>query len=139
MLNNKASIGKRIAGGLVDCLISLMIFATLSLAQSYAYSGSFWSNGPALWIGSILISAACVFLEFRYGKTPGKLICKTKVVDEKGGSITLGQSIMRNLLRCIDGAFFYAIGLVMIATSKNNQRMGDFVAKTIVIDEEKLP
>ena len=78
-------------------------------------------------------------MEFKYGKTPGKFLCSSKVVTEAGAPITLGQSAIRNSLRLIDGIFLYLVGLIIIAVDKNNQRLGDLVAKTMVIDEKKSP
>ncbi len=144
MINNKASVGKRIAGGVLDCFVCLAVFIVLGiiLGDAYASTSSHGSvsvgvSGPSIWIGSILIIAVFSFLEFKFGKTPGKFICKTKVVTETGAAITLGQSVIRNLLRLIDGIFFYLVGLIIISIDKNNQRLGDLVAKTIVTDEEK--
>jgi uncharacterized RDD family membrane protein YckC len=56
------------------------------------------------------------------------------VVNESGGSITWGVSIGRNLMRIIDGLFFYLVGFIVALASKKNQRLGDIVARTYVVN-----
>ena len=72
------------------------------------------------------------------GRTIGKMALKLRVIKEKDNSrISYGQSIVRNLLRIVDGFFFYIVGMLLISSSKKNQRLGDNVAKTLVITEKR--
>ena len=87
----------------------------------------------------IVVIVLFIILEFKYGRTPGKFICKTRVVDQAtGAAITLRQSIIRNALRLVDGLGLYLVGFLIIALDKERQRLGDLIAKTVVIDERKL-
>jgi uncharacterized RDD family membrane protein YckC len=56
-----------------------------------------------------------------------------RVVNEDGGSIDWQASIVRNLLRIVDGLFIYLVGAILVWTSDKKQRLGDRLAKTIVI------
>lgn len=40
---------------------------------------------------------------------------------------------MRNVLRLLDGLFFYLIAAILVWTSRNRQRLGDRVAGTAVV------
>lgn len=62
----------------------------------------------------------------------GKLIAGIRVRDPDGGKIMLKQSVIRNLVRLVDGIFFNLVGVIIIYRSPLNQRLGDKIAKTVV-------
>ena len=62
-----------------------------------------------------------------------------KVVTEDGRPIEWGASIIRNLLRIIDGLFVYLVGAILIWTSPMKQRLGDLLAGTVVIVGPRAP
>jgi uncharacterized RDD family membrane protein YckC len=73
------------------------------------------------------------YLEGTRGQTIGKMITKIKVVREDGRPIDMEQAFKRNILRVIDGFVAYLIGAVLIWRSDKQQRLGDTVAKTVVV------
>ena len=81
-----------------------------------------------------IIFAYLILMEACVGWTVGKRILGMKVVDGSGRRIGLSKSVIRNLLRLIDGLpAFNILGIVLIASSPRGQRFGDRVAKTYVI------
>lgn len=76
-----------------------------------------------------------VFEAGKRGATPGKRIVGLRVVQATGSPITLGQAIVRNFLRFIDGmpVFTYAFGMTSCLATKRFQRLGDLAAGTVVI------
>jgi uncharacterized RDD family membrane protein YckC len=76
-----------------------------------------------------------VFETGKRGATPGKRAMGLRVVQTTGSPITLGQAVVRNFLRFIDGmpAFTYCFGLTSCLASKRFQRLGDLAAGTVVI------
>ncbi|QSG08758.1 RDD family protein [Halapricum desulfuricans] len=88
--------------------------------------------GLTLWLAvSILYHTV---LEWRWGKTLGKYLVSIKVTGVDGKSPSLLGSLLRNLLRLIDWLpFFYLVGIVTIAVSKSDRRLGDRVGNTIVV------
>jgi uncharacterized RDD family membrane protein YckC len=57
-----------------------------------------------------------------------------RVATVDGSRISWGASIIRNILRIIDALpFFYLLGAILIWTSPQKQRLGDRVAKTVVV------
>jgi uncharacterized RDD family membrane protein YckC len=71
------------------------------------------------------------------GQTLGKRLLKIRVVNKEDRKIIgYGGSFLRNILRLIDGIFFYLIGILSISSSDLNQRIGDKTAHTIVIKEQ---
>ena len=67
------------------------------------------------------------------GQTIGKRLVGLKVVDESFSEIKTRQAIIRFLFAYIDLGFFL-VGLIVASTNNKNQRIGDLVAKTVVID-----
>lgn len=77
-----------------------------------------------------------VFFETLWqGQTPGKRYVKIRVIRDDGRPVMLQQSTLRALLRFIDDTFF--IGVFFIVLSKREKRLGDWVAGTLVIQEER--
>jgi uncharacterized RDD family membrane protein YckC len=67
------------------------------------------------------------------GMTLGKRIVGIRVVDEEGDVAGFGAAIVRNLLRLVDGLFFYLVGAIFALTSPRGQRLGDRAAHTLVV------
>jgi uncharacterized RDD family membrane protein YckC len=55
------------------------------------------------------------------------------VVGEDGERVTFGAAVVRNLLRLVDGLFFYLVGFIFALVSTRGQRLGDRAAHTIVV------
>ncbi len=88
------------------------------------------------WIGVlyfIIYIGYYTYLEGSKGQTIGKMITKIKVVREDGKPIDMNQAFTRNILRIIDGLFAYLIGAILIWRSDKKQRLGDSIAKTVVV------
>lgn len=73
------------------------------------------------------------YLEGSRGQTIGKMVTKIRVVREDGGEIDMNQAFTRNILRIIDGLIAYLVGAILIWRSDKKQRLGDRVAKTVVV------
>lgn len=146
-----AGIGNRAYALLIDYTVSSVIITVFLIAWTYfsiqLYSiveGWFGSNNQlGLWLIAIPILTTFfiyigyfVFFEtFWQGQTPGKRYVKIRVIRDDGRPIRLQQATLRALLRPIDDTFF--IGVFLIALNKREKRIGDFVAGTIVIQEER--
>ncbi len=133
-----AVIRRGIAWALDFLFLSVFFFPA-----TYLYSGK-WMMGPEehLWGISDPICIVFLFIIFAYlilmeayvGWTVGKRILGMRVVDGSGNKIGLSKSVIRNLLRFVDGLpALNILGIVLIASSPRGQRFGDRVAKTYVI------
>jgi len=85
--------------------------------------------------------AACfgyfIVLERWLGWTIGKLLFSLRVVNLDEERISLRQSLVRNLMRVFDGLPYvipYLMGYARVRITRDRQRFGDRLAKTIVID-----
>ncbi|MGE0231355.1 MAG: RDD family protein [Flavobacteriaceae bacterium] len=141
---NIATAGLRIAGGLVDLVFALAIFFMFSVAfgtVSQTDEADFNVNltGWPFFAYALLMLLIYSWLEFRFGKTPGKFMVRTRVVKESGAPITFNQALIRNALRIIDGLLLYLVGLIIVLATKERQRFGDIVAKTLVVHDPVVP
>jgi uncharacterized RDD family membrane protein YckC len=94
-------------------------------------------GGPALVGLGLWLAVSIMYhtlLEWRWGKTLGKYLVSIKVTRPDGSSPSLFGSLLRNVVRLIDWLpFFYLIGIVTVAVSKSDRRLGDYVGNTIVV------
>lgn len=70
------------------------------------------------------------------GQTPAMKWLKLRIVAEDGGEITLGAHTLRALLLIADGFLLGVVGVIVMSSSPTHQRLGDKVAKTLVVRAE---
>jgi uncharacterized RDD family membrane protein YckC len=126
---------RRWAGAWIDLfVVALIIYGPMAALGDHA-----WGETVLLWLG--LASAYFPVTEGYTGRTLGKWITRTKVVDAAGRTPGLGKAVIRSLTRVIEVNPMLAggapAGLAVIAT-KTHQRIGDMLAGTFVIKNEDL-
>jgi uncharacterized RDD family membrane protein YckC len=68
------------------------------------------------------------------GRTIGKKILGLKVVSVDGTRPGVGRIAIRTLFRLVDWLpFFNLVGFILVVSLKSRQRLGDLVAKTVVV------
>ena len=73
------------------------------------------------------------------GRSIGKRALRLRVVKQDGTPLGFADSVLRNLLRGADALpLFYAIGVVVMGRDRLFRRLGDLVAGTLVVSEERL-
>ncbi len=119
-------VGPRFLALLIDTIIIGVVGAIL---------GVIFRNSPGLSGGvtGLLALAYFIVLEATQGATLGKMALGLRVTRTDGAPISWTESIIRNLLLIIDGLFVYLVGAILIWTSPLKQRLGDRVAKTVVV------
>ena len=84
----------------------------------------------------------CYFNLFEWlwnGQTPGKRLLHLRVIKVDGSPVSGIDVLLRNLSRPIDTLGpMGLIGLLMIFVSRKAQRLGDLMARTLVIHETKI-
>lgn len=66
-------------------------------------------------------------------QTLGKKLMGLRVAPVSGGELEMSQSFIRRFFDIVDLMFFGLVGMLVMSRSDINQRVGDKVAKTIVI------
>lgn len=125
-------IGIRFVAILIDSIIGwILAFICTQAAISSAQNGMLPLILGFVWV--VFIFAYYIYLEGSRGQTIGKMVVKIKVVTEDGGKISMKQAFIRNVLRIIDGIGGYLLGAILIWRSDKKQRLGDSIAKTVVV------
>jgi uncharacterized RDD family membrane protein YckC len=114
-------------------VIALMSGGTSSASTVGTQTAGFHLAGGSFLVWCLISLAYYISCETLLGGTLGKLALGLRVVDEEGGQIKWGASVVRNLLRIVDGLFFYLIGAVAVWSSPARQRLGDRAAHTYVV------
>ncbi|MCB2230583.1 RDD family protein [bacterium] len=98
-----------------------------------------WGYGWIVTDPLCLIFLLAIFVYFvigegMFGATIGKRVLGLRVTREDGMAISLGQAVVRNLLRLVDGLpALNIVGVVLIMRSPERARFGDRVAGTRVV------
>jgi uncharacterized RDD family membrane protein YckC len=75
---------------------------------------------------------------FFRGKSFGKHVFGLRVIQDQGYPITFWSSLLRNLVRAADAFPLYGPALITMICSRKFKRLGDLVARTVVIQERHV-
>jgi uncharacterized RDD family membrane protein YckC len=137
-----AGVALRFVAVLLDAIIVLFplgIVVGLLTGGGYSEQSDGYANagvnvaGNTAWIWLGFALSYYVLCEGMTGMTLGKRMVGIRVVDEEGDFAGFGAAIVRNLLRVVDGLFFYLVGAIFALTSPRGQRLGDRAAHTLVV------
>jgi|AntRauMinimDraft_4_1070384.scaffolds.fasta_scaffold00018_66 uncharacterized RDD family membrane protein YckC len=125
-------VGARVGAQIVDNIVTVAAL----LGVFFAGMAAGLPGMLSLFLGVAVGGYYMFLLEGAWdGKTLGKHLFGIKVVTEDGSECGYVDSLVRNVLQIVDGFFYYAVGLVLMASSDKRQRLGDRVADTVVVPE----
>jgi uncharacterized RDD family membrane protein YckC len=147
-----AGVGSRFLALLADTLIQIValvlmffvFFLVLGSARKDFVGGALIDTAAKWFVAAVVFfyfllywGYFSLFEAFWNGQTPGKRLLKIRVIKDTGRQITLFEALARNLLRVIDmlPPNFYLVGVISMVCNKEQKRLGDFVAGTIVVHE----
>src|ERR1700722_3027127 len=145
-----ANVGSRTLAILFDIglggLVLFIVYAlTLLLAHNAADDWLTRLSSNALKTLLILLVFGLQWVYFNLfewmwnGQTPGKRLLHLRVIKVDGSPVSGIDVLLRNLSRPIDTLGpMGLIGLLMIFVSRKAQRLGDLMARTLVIHETKI-
>src|SRR5882672_4153563 len=140
-----AGIGSRMAATVCDAGVLTLAYLLLGLAiQLLPTPASGDANGPWSTLGAIVLILTAFLLFWGYfllfealnnGRTPGKRLMGIRVVMDTGHPLTFTAAAVRNLVRIVDmqPLFTYQVGLGFVLFHRQNKRLGDIVAGTVVV------
>lgn len=119
---------------LIQGTIGSIISAIILLAFGISFGGEFGMGLILIFIFLIQWFYHVYFEVYRKGQTPGKKWLGLSVLDARGTPVSVGQSILRNLMRTADFMpFGYFFGFLSVVNTNHFQRLGDLVAGTLVV------
>jgi len=133
--------GRRIVAALLDIIPLVVLFMVMAAAfgdlgktadEGDGATFRFSLNGLPFVLYLFLSLAYFMVFEGLAARTPGKFIMGLKVVKLDGGRYDWKAVLVRNILRIVVPVF-YIVGLVTIAVTEKNQRIGDLAAGTLVV------
>jgi uncharacterized RDD family membrane protein YckC len=146
-----AGIGSRFLAWLADfglLLVALLIGACFASIVEGLRGGL----GAGVFLAALFAVQFVYFICFEWlwhGQTPGKYLLGIRVVTVEGTGLSFLQSAGRNILRMVDGApllpytmlvpFLYALGVAVAACNREQRRLGDFAAGTLVVHVDSRP
>lgn len=126
-----ASVGDRIAAQFIDWVVILAYCIFVIWFGSETNFNSFWFYLIFLIFPYLFYTLFCEI--FNNGQSLGKMVMKTRVVMADGSTPPLSSFLLRWLLYLVDGPLTSFMGLIPMVVTKNNQRLGDLAAGTVVI------
>lgn len=130
---------------MIDSLIQLalcVVIACLAL-PAIGYLGDLEKSNYVGWLigGLIIVELLVVYAYFivseifMQGQTFGKKVMHLRSIRTNGGPMTMKHILIRNLFRVFVDNF--GLGVLFMFFHKTNKRVGDLVAGTMVVIEEK--
>jgi len=126
-------VGRRAAAVIVDSILLFVVGYAIAAITGDTTSAGFHIEGVPFFIWLAISLAYYIVMEGATGATLGKRALGLKVVKVDGSAPGWQAAIVRNLLRLVDGLFFYLVGAIVVWISKSRQRLGDMAAHTIVV------
>lgn len=126
-------VALRAVATIIDMIVLGVVAWVVALFTGGTTATGFELQGAPALLMFLIALAYYVAMEARLGWTLGKRAIGIKVVKLDGAPLDWQASIIRNLLRVVDGLFFYLVGAIMVWTSKQRQRLGDRAAATLVV------
>src|SRR5580698_9504067 len=145
-----ANVGSRTLAILIDlaCCAFLLLSGYVATSIITRNQGVDWINRFSSTAITTLFLLLIFGLQWGYfnlfewfwnGQTPGKRLLHLRVIKVDGTPVSLIDVLLRNLSRPIDTfGPMGLIGLLMIFVSRHAQRLGDVMARTLVIHETKI-
>lgn len=129
--------GRRVLATIVDTIVLSIVFGGLASVFIGVLAGGD-EESPLAGVAGILILvfffAYYIVMETLWGQTLGKMLLGIQVVRESTGQPPgLGAAAIRTVLRIVDGIASYLVAFIVVLASPRNRRLGDMVARTLVV------
>lgn len=144
-----AGLGSRFLACTIDTLliIVLLVFVNFALVAFLQITDLLGTRDVAgAWIVAIfglltfgIFWGYYIFFETVWnGQTPGKRRNGLRVICRDGTPVTLGETVIRNLVRIVDFLpMFYAVGIITMFVDGRSRRLGDLAAGTLVVRDRE--
>jgi uncharacterized RDD family membrane protein YckC len=138
-----AGLGSRFLAWLVDMALLGVLLIAGAVFWSPLEAGRPGLGQALMFIWQfVLLWGYFLFFEWLWqGQTPGKRLLGIRVISLEGTSASFLAVAIRNVLRVVDGLplpfLLYGLGVVVAACNRENRRLGDLAAGTLVVRVER--
>ncbi|HWK29396.1 MAG TPA: RDD family protein [Solirubrobacter sp.] len=132
-----AGIGSRFMALLIDSLIGYAVLAALIAIAAVAGGDLAVAIVAATAVLAVNVVYFVVFEVWGGGRTIGHRATGLRVVTTGGAQVGLRASLIRNVIRLVELTLLYVPAVVSVLATRNNQRLGDLAAGTLVIRDRK--
>lgn len=123
---------------LIDKVIQAIAISAMSIAAIPLGMGGIGGGFFLIFLFAVEWLYPVLFELLMRGQTPGKKVLGIAVVNDDLSPVTLGTSLVRNLLRAVDFLPLLYLGAVITMLSNRRfQRLGDLAAGTLVISSTR--
>jgi uncharacterized RDD family membrane protein YckC len=135
---NYAGFWIRFAAKFVDGIILgipfMVVFAIVAVARGRAPTRREFDLVPLLIQLAFVVVQGVYTIYFvgKYGATPGKMVCKLKIVSQYGESISYGRATGRFFAEMLSGMICY-IGYIMVGFDSEKRALHDHICSTRVV------
>ena len=128
-----AGLGSRVIAGSIDLLVKVAVLLALFIALPSSQVGlAVWTTLSFV----VYFGYDIAFEVLGGGRTLGKRATGLRVTADDGAPVGFRRSIVRNLVRLLDGpGTGYIVGMASILLTRRSQRLGDLAAGTYVLRE----
>ena len=142
-----AGVGARVAAFTLDALIQFVILGVVLFFMQVDMGrlAELNSDRTLFYVAALLIMLFlfqwgyfAFFEAAMNGRTPGKKVCRIRVIRQDGSRLDIQCLVIRNLLRSADSLplpYFNFLGGLISLLNKKRKRLGDFAAGTVVISD----
>ena len=129
-----AGVGSRFVARLLDTLIQGSIIFALALGIALTSAPGVVRAVAYVLIFLVIFAYDVPFEVMNGGRTIGKMAAGVRVVGDLGEPVGFLASSIRNIMRIVDFLpAFYIVGVISMVATRNDQRLGDLSAGTIVV------
>lgn len=138
-----AGVGSRSVAFALDVLVQGLALVTLLVAGGLVAEGA--GAGPPPWVAATLVALLSFAVVWGYpvametlwrGRTLGKAAMGLRVVTKEGGPVRFRHAAVRAALGLVDFVVSSgAVAVLCVLFTRDNQRLGDLVAGTVVLRE----
>ena len=148
----------RVAAAIVDSIILLFVNGGIVLLLTGDHYPSMFESALHGSMPSIVVEGALVYLlplanllqlvvswlymawfeSSRHQATPGKMLLKLKVVDQRDQRISFGRATGRSFAKYLS-TMICLIGWIMVAFTERKQGLHDILAGTFVVPDRPVP
>lgn len=138
-----AGVGSRVVAAFIDYFIQGMFYLIILFALAGMNDPmKYLESQNSYFLAIVLLVIACINYGYfivsemvMNGKTLGKKALGLRTIRKNGQPMDIKHSLIRNLFRIfVDN---YLVGILMIFFRGDDARLGDVLASTMVIEEEK--